>query len=344
MQVCQARPLLVGLGGAVGGPGPRLEAPDQSSSFTQTFLRGILTSIDSKDPVVANAWLETLLDAIDLLPAEVIKQEITGMAASKASISQPPASRLAAAKMLGKLATKLDQQSVRQEVLPSCLALCQDGETEVRTCMCRHLALVARGAGLELTKSAVLPVLVELSNDESAEVRLAAVEAVAQLLSLLDDDICNSTIVPLVIKSCEQARTLEDLSLPVIARHLGRLCHGLSPNLSPEQKVWFVAYYQQLAKLGSSGGSGEVGPSLSPMPDLVPRPAPPTGQDKTEKFVECRQACAYNLPGMLLFTGANNFAESLFSTLCELATDPAARVRRTLAASLHELIKIVGSR
>ena len=46
---------------------------EQSSSFTQTFLRGILTSIDSKDPVVANAWLETLLDAIDLLPIEVIK-------------------------------------------------------------------------------------------------------------------------------------------------------------------------------------------------------------------------------------------------------------------------------
>ena len=44
---------------------------DQSNSFTNTFLRGILTSIDSKDPVVANAWLETLLDAIDLLPADV---------------------------------------------------------------------------------------------------------------------------------------------------------------------------------------------------------------------------------------------------------------------------------
>ena len=39
-----------------------------TTSFTNTFLRGILTSIDSKDPVVANAWLDTLLDAIDLLP------------------------------------------------------------------------------------------------------------------------------------------------------------------------------------------------------------------------------------------------------------------------------------
>merc|ERR1719270_524083 len=56
---------------------------DHSSNFTQTFLRGILTSIDSKDPVVANAWLETLLDAIDLLPIEVIKQEMIIIAINK---------------------------------------------------------------------------------------------------------------------------------------------------------------------------------------------------------------------------------------------------------------------
>ena len=53
------------------------QAPDQTSSnFTQTFLRGILTSIDSQDPVVANVWLETLLGAIYLLTVEMIKQKI----------------------------------------------------------------------------------------------------------------------------------------------------------------------------------------------------------------------------------------------------------------------------
>jgi hypothetical protein len=60
--------------GSYGGVSP--VSGGGSSSFTNTFLRGILTSIDSKDPVVANAWLETLLDAIDLLPPDVIKREI----------------------------------------------------------------------------------------------------------------------------------------------------------------------------------------------------------------------------------------------------------------------------
>jgi len=311
---------------------------DQSSTFTQTFLRGILTSIDSKDPVVANAWLETLLDAIDLLPIEVIKQEIITIAINKSQLSQPPFSRMAACKMLGKLSTKLDQQSVRQEVLPSTLALCQDVESDVRNCMCRHLALVARGIGLELTKSAILPVLVELSNDESSDVRLSAIETVVHLLSLLDDEVCNNTIVPLVIKSCDQAKSLEDCTLPVIARHLGRLCHGLTPNLSQEQKSWFIVYYQQLSKLGTTS-STENSNTSKPMPDLVPR----TNEDRTEKYVDCRQACAYNLPGMVLFVGANNFTDQLFSTFCDFATDPSPLVRKTLAASLHELIKIIGT-
>ena len=310
---------------------------DHSSNFTQTFLRGILTSIDSKDPVVANAWLETLLDAIDLLPIEVIKQEIIIIAINKSQLSQPPFSRMAACKILGKLSTKLDQQAVRQEILPSSLALCQDVESEVRTCMCRQLAFVARGIGLELTKSAILPVLVELSNDETAEVRLSAIETVVHLLSLLDDEICNNTIVPMMMKSCDQARALEDCTLPVIARHLGRLCHGLTPNLSQEQKSWFITYYQQLSQLGTTT-STEAGPN-KPMPDLVPR----VNEDKSAKYTECRQACAYNLPGMVLFVGINNFSDKLFSTFCDFAMDPSPLVRKTLAASLHELIKIIGT-
>ena len=77
----------------IGAPPPPPPVPmmdyqsDHSSNFTQTFLRGILTSIDSKDPVVANAWLETLLDAIDLLPIEVIKQEIIIIAINKSQLS-----------------------------------------------------------------------------------------------------------------------------------------------------------------------------------------------------------------------------------------------------------------
>ena len=46
--------------------------------------------------VVANAWLETLLDAIDLLPPDVIKREIVVIAVNKAQIEQSITSKKAA--------------------------------------------------------------------------------------------------------------------------------------------------------------------------------------------------------------------------------------------------------
>ena len=196
-------------GAAAPGAGPSAAtaaAAGGGASFTNTFLRGILTSIDSKDPVVANAWLETLLDAIDLLPPDIIKREIIAIAVSKGQISNSAASRKSACRIFGKVATKLDSLTLRQEVLPTSIALCQDVDGEVRHSMCLHLALVAKGVGLEATKAMILPQLVELSNDEVTDVRLAAIEAVVNLLSLLDDEACTQTIVPLVIKSCDQVK------------------------------------------------------------------------------------------------------------------------------------------
>jgi hypothetical protein len=59
-------------------------------------------------------------------------------------------------------------------------------------------------------------------------------------------------------------------------------------------------------------------------------------------ILQVRLACAYNLPAMVLFVGAAHFTDQLFATFCDLATDPSPGVRKTLAASLHELIKIIG--
>jgi len=112
-------------------------------------------------------------------------------------------------------------------------------------------------------------------NDENCEVRLAAVETVVQLLELLDKDVCRHTIVPLVIKSCDRAKRLEDETLPKLAHHLGQLCHGLMANLKSDQKSWFINFFRHLAQLGlptSRDNSLKLGlkNDPQPMPDLLP--------------------------------------------------------------------------
>lgn len=43
------------------------------NSITSTLLQ----NLDSKDPVVANAWLETLLEVIKVLPSKTIQSEVS---------------------------------------------------------------------------------------------------------------------------------------------------------------------------------------------------------------------------------------------------------------------------
>nr|XP_045601306.1 serine/threonine-protein phosphatase 4 regulatory subunit 4-like isoform X1 [Procambarus clarkii] len=344
--------LLAGGGGEGGGVGGVLgldtqeapRAPQEAltflqgdlvphTNFTHTFLKSILTSIDSKDPVVANAWLETLLDVIDLLPKEVIKDEILTLAVSKGQ-SQQVSARLAACKLIGKIATKFEPFLLKTEVVGVVQSLCQDVCGEVRGSMCSQLAAVARGLGLDATKTHILPELVDLCSDEETNVRLAGINTVVLMIPLLDDETRVGTLVPLVRKVCERALRVEDASLPVTAHLLGRICHGLHDELTEDQKNWFLNFYCTLAKLGLPDSKK----TELPMPDLVAEVR------NGEYEAECRQQCAYNLPCMVAFAGGSTtYRTSLHDTVSSLITDPSQQVRTTVAAAFHQLCTLVGS-
>ncbi|KAG1681989.1 Serine/threonine-protein phosphatase 4 regulatory subunit 4 [Nymphon striatum] len=316
------------------------ELTPQHDTFTHNFLQSILSSLDSRDPVVANAWLETLLDVIDLLPKEVIKRDVLNVVISKGQLSQPVSSRLSCCKMLGKICTKFEAYLIKKEILPLVQSLCQDTDYEVRACMCRQLDIVSRGMGFDAAKVSILPELVELSNDEQVHVRLAGIETVVNLLNFLDDETCSQIIVPLVKNFCQNSLSNEDATLPVIALNLGKLCHSLSVNLTFENKQWFTEYFQQLTQLGLSSGSNPVKDAehieVNPMPDLVPL------LDTQEKFRECRQNCAYNFPAMVLFTSPQLFFSDMYKMFSNLCSDPHEAVRQTIACGFHEIAKLLG--
>ena len=41
-------------------------------------------------------------------------------------------------------------------------------------------------------------------------------------------DTCRGTLIPLVCKFCQQALKTEDITLPVVAKQIGRFVHGFS--------------------------------------------------------------------------------------------------------------------
>ncbi|XP_011682759.2 serine/threonine-protein phosphatase 4 regulatory subunit 4 isoform X4 [Strongylocentrotus purpuratus] len=322
-------------------------------TYAQTFLQTILQNADNRDPDISDAWLDVLLKVIAHLPKDVLKKDILPVALSKGQLAQSVQSRLASCRLLGKIATRFDTFMIKKEILPLVTSLCQDVDYEVRACMCKQLDRVARGLGLEPTRSAILPELVELGKDEESCVRLAALETIVSLLSLLDDvnfippDTCTQTIIPLVRKFCENAMNNEDSTLPSVAKQFGRLCHGLSVNLTEELKLWFLKYYYQLCSVGlneKSISNDRLEQSGASCNTSSTKNSPMLSMYREEhRLTECRQFSAFNFPCMVLFAGARKFKAELHGTFASLCDDPQPQVRATLACGFHEVAHLLGN-
>ncbi|XP_044595510.1 serine/threonine-protein phosphatase 4 regulatory subunit 4-like isoform X5 [Cotesia glomerata] len=328
------------------------------STFTQTFLQSILNSLDSKDQVVADAWLETLLDVIELLPSEVIKREILQVAISKGQLSQPVNSRIICCKLLGKICTRFNSQLIRKQVLPTVHSLCQDVNSDVRACICLQLRFVAEGLGPESVKSALLPSIVELASDEESIVRHASVQTIVYLLPHLNADVIKSTISPLIKKSCDNALKSDVTVMCTIAEEFGKLAIGLEKSLSTSEKTWLIQFFKQLSQVGilpnkdkkpsgstfnsnnTNSNSSNPGNKQQEFSTINISTSNPT---IVEHYVECRRLCAFNIPAMFIFAASTiEDVDDLIATFSELSADPFYLVRRTIACGIHEVAKILG--
>ncbi|XP_076279531.1 uncharacterized protein LOC143208675 isoform X2 [Lasioglossum baleicum] len=304
--------------------------------FSQTFLPSILNSLESRDTVVCDAWLETLLDVIELLPVEVIKMQIVPLAISKGQLSQPIYSRVTCSRLLGKICTRFDSAMIQKEILPTVHSLCQDVNSEVRASICLQLRFVAEGLGAESVKSALLPSLVELASDEESNVRCTSVQTIVYLLPHLQEDTIKTIIVPLVKKLLsENAMKSDDHVVCVIAQEYGKLVLGLEKCLVPAERTWFLKYFQQLAQMGAASIKKESKSHF--LSFMISNPA------EDEKHMECRRCCAYNLPAMFLFvSNSSDDMDALLVTFNALANDHYYIVRKTVASGIHEVAKVLG--
>ncbi|KAJ8341389.1 hypothetical protein SKAU_G00336800 [Synaphobranchus kaupii] len=299
-------------------------------THTHSILQIVLLNLDHRDAVVSNAWLETLLSAIDALPKETIRQEILNPLVSKAQLSQSVQARLASCRILGKVAGKFESQIVKKDLLPLVRSLCQDVEYEVRSCMCHQLENIARGIGVDHTKAVVLPELVELARDEGSTVRLAAFDTIVNLLEMFDNDDRTRVIFPLVKAFCEKCFKADEAVLASLSFQYGRLCHGLSGSFTEEQHLWFLEFYKKLCILGLHLENGHCESQAYPL-------------ELERKYELVRKNCAYNFPAMVLFADPKCFLSELYPTFSSLCNDPEISVRRTVAAGFHEVVKLLGS-
>uniref|UniRef100_A0A672HJI5 Protein phosphatase 4, regulatory subunit 4 n=1 Tax=Salarias fasciatus TaxID=181472 RepID=A0A672HJI5_SALFA len=110
---------------------------DEDSRFSACVFCTDVPTVERRPHLVFNAWLETLLLAINALPKETIKQEVLSPLLYHSQTSHSLQSRLASCRILGKVASKFESHMVKQELLPLARSLCRDSESEVRALMCQ---------------------------------------------------------------------------------------------------------------------------------------------------------------------------------------------------------------
>uniref|UniRef100_A0AAY4D4Y0 Phosphatase PP2A regulatory subunit A/Splicing factor 3B subunit 1-like HEAT repeat domain-containing protein n=1 Tax=Denticeps clupeoides TaxID=299321 RepID=A0AAY4D4Y0_9TELE len=302
-------------------------------THTHSILQIVLLNLDHREAVVSNAWLETLLSAIDALPKETIRQEILSPLVSKAQLSQSVQARLASCRILGKVVGKFEPSIVKKDLLPLVRSLCQDVEYEVRSCMCRQLENVARGIGLEHIKAAVLPELVELAQDEGNTVRLAAFDTIINLLEMFDNDDRTCVIFPLVKTFCEKCIKADEAVLASLSYQYGKLCHGLSASFTEEQHLWFLEFYKKLCLLGLQHENGHCESQPYPL-------------ELENKYALVRRNCAYNFPVTILLVvkllGSN--VHYIHKELVALLQDDSLEVLDAMLTHLQETLELSSSR
>ncbi|EJW79505.1 hypothetical protein WUBG_09585, partial [Wuchereria bancrofti] len=93
--------------------------------------------------VTAAAWLETLVEVIDQIPVSQLKQLIVPLTISQAETSQRAQRRVLATKLVDKLCRNLESFDIRRDIIPCVQMLCNDPNSNVRSSMAQHLAVVA---------------------------------------------------------------------------------------------------------------------------------------------------------------------------------------------------------
>ncbi|XP_072399856.1 serine/threonine-protein phosphatase 4 regulatory subunit 4-like isoform X2 [Diabrotica undecimpunctata] len=293
------------------------------------LMRPVFQGIESKDPVVAAAWCETLLQVIKCLSDNEIKSDVIPFAVKLSQINRPTFYRINACKVLGQVAIhpKITTFDVKKDIVPLTQSLCQDCLYEVRAAMCTELPHVAKGLSNDANvRICLLPCLVELSSDENMQVRAAAVDAAILLIPCLNSDTVKTTAIPLVKRLCTQCTKEGDLTFPAVAKIYGKLLTNLQQHLSEADSIWFLDNFKELSHRGLSISDLDV--------DIDPAMA-----------VSCREYCALNLPAVTFFITAQLRSElnKWYLIFQDLAGDPCYLVRKTVAACIYEIGTTLGS-
>ncbi|CCW66093.1 unnamed protein product [Phytomonas sp. Hart1] len=279
-----------------------------TSSIADDLYDVIETMLTVKTPSIRIAWGKLLLALISYLSNEQIEKCLIPLSLAKSQHVEPQDQRELSCDLLGNVCAYVHRDTVDKMILPRAMALCQDTNVAVRERMCQHLRTIAHSLGIDAAKQKVAPILIELLNDEERAVSGAAFSRLLDLIDFFGPEYCKIHLYPIFMTYVSNPPS--DVTSLLVVEY-GRFLDKIKSNISMQDEfLLFASFYQKAVEKN----------------------------DKTT-----RRSCAYNFPAVAASLPLSVFSLHLSPCLNKLANDPEPEVRRSTAAGLHELVKILGN-
>eukprot|EP00744_Colponema_vietnamica_P002243 GILI01003566.1.p1 GENE.GILI01003566.1~~GILI01003566.1.p1 ORF type:complete len:751 (-),score=141.61 GILI01003566.1:76-2328(-) len=249
---------------------------------------------------------ESLVHISSLLRSEDRGTHVLTMVLRLAHDDEHEEFRVKAIELLSELADQLGRDLCQQFVALEMISLGEDPSFRVRKATAQHFPKVCQVVGPDFTTKRMLPVFLRMSEDAIWGVRKAIAEAVAGVSAAVSSELRGGALRDMVERMAKDNSKWVQIAL---FQQLGPYIATLSPDqVSPA----LLQYYLSMATI------------------------------KVFATEEISYFCAYSFPAVLLTLGKDRWAD-LCPTFLELVKDMQWKVRRTLAFSLHELAKIIGT-
>lgn len=216
--------------------------------------------------------------------------------------------RVTAIELLNTLAVPLGFDLCRQFIIPEIISLIEDPSFQVRRAIALNYYNICKISGEYELFEKLMPGFVKLSKDDIFRVRRACAECLYDIARFVDLDIKVGVLVEIFL------RLAEDPSIQV--KEVVFLNSGKFISTLPSRVINKTILFHYLS--------------------LIDGPLGDMALDS-----ELQVACAFSFPGVLYAVGKERWPElrRLYHSLVNSAN---VNIRKTLAASLHEVGKILG--
>ncbi|OQS00989.1 hypothetical protein ACHHYP_02046 [Achlya hypogyna] len=288
-----------------------LLSEEQVTKQLLPMVLDFVNDIQQKDVAeVASRCIAAIVPRLSGSVKKTQARAIIRIGIEKGDVSQAAGSRLICCWVLGVLtaSTLLSEQDIESLFFQKMMELCQDTDTEVRSCMCMQLDALARAVSMPKACADLLPELLELLQDEEEQVKIVAFRTLLSLYDYYPKRERDALIFPVLVDLV--AHTPPYLCGP-LATGFGRLVYKLFTlnDLSAESSSTFLSTFNRLGR--------------SPEADT-------------------RLACACNFPAVVLSFGANQYSAQLDDLLQALTQDKVESVRIAAVSGLHEVAHLLG--